>query len=170
MEVRDYNGEGKWSKAEIIRRYAQYCHELKVQHPIDLSPMEHVTGDVKWIYPVMDKVIPGIEQGDPACRRIAIEFIEEDSKFTFGKILKSNTARALRRSELTVEEQERIRRRLVAMLIGGNVPHEYKQYAKLLKKIGTSEYWNEIESQINRSNEYVMKYYNYLKMAVNRNE
>lgn len=165
MEIRDYNGEGKWSKGEIIRRYLQYCHELKVQHPIDLSPVEQVEGHVKWINPVMDKVIAGIEQGDAACRRVGIEFIEEDTKFTFGKILKSNTARALRRSELTAEEQERIRRRLVAMLIGGNVPHEYKQYAKLLKKIGLGEYWNEIENRINRSNEYVMKYYDYLKSA-----
>jgi hypothetical protein len=165
MEVRDYNGDGKWTKNEIIRRYALYCHELKVQHPIDLSPVEHVEGDVKWIYPVMDKVIAGIEQGDAACRRLGIEFIEEDSQFTFGKILKSNTARALRRSELTPPEQERISQRLVAMLIDGNVPHEYKQYAKLLKKIGIGEYWNEIEKRVNRSNEYVMKYYDYLKQA-----
>jgi hypothetical protein len=165
MEVRDYNGEGKWSKDEIIRRYLQYCRELKVQHPIDLSPVEPIQGEVKWIYPVMDKVIVGIEEGDVACRRIGIEFIEEDNKFDFGKILKSNTARALRRSVLTVEEQERIRRRVVAMLIEGTVPHEYKQYAKLLKKIGIGQYWNEIENRINRSNEYVMKYYDYLKKA-----
>jgi hypothetical protein len=168
MEVRDYNGEGKWSKDEIIRRYAQYCRELKVPHPIDLSPVESVKGEVKWIYPVMDNVIAGIEEGDAACKRLGIEFIEEDSKFTFGKILKSNTARALRRSELTADEQERIRRRLVAMMIDGNVPHEYKQYAKLLKKIGIGEYWNEIENRINRSNEYVMKYYDYFKKFADR--
>jgi hypothetical protein len=168
MQVRDYNGEGRWSKDEIIRRYLQYCRELKVPAPIDLSPIEHIESDVKWIYPVMDKVIAGIEQGDAACRRIGIEFIEEDNKFDFGKILKSNTARALRRSELTAEEQERIRRRLVAMLIAGNVPHEYKQYAKLLKKIGIGEYWSEIENRINRSNEYVMKYYDYLKQDAER--
>jgi hypothetical protein len=165
MKVRDYNGEGEWSKDDIIRRYSQYCRQLKVLNPIDLSPVEHMEGDVKWIYPVMDKVIAGIEQGDAACRRIGIEFIEEDRKFTFGKILKSNTARALRRSDLTTEEQERIRRRLVAMLIEGNVPHEYKQYAKLLKKIGIGDYWIEVENRINRSNEYVMKYFDYFKDA-----
>jgi len=162
MEVREYNGEGKWSKDEIIRRYNQYCLELNIE-PADLSPVEYTAGEVKWVYPVMKEVIAGIERGDAACRRIGIEFIEEDRKFPFGKILKSNTARALRRSELTAEEQERIRRRLVAMLIGGNVPHEYKQYAKLLKKIGVCEYWNEIESRTDRSNAYVMKYYEYLR-------
>jgi hypothetical protein len=165
MEIRDYNGEGKWSKDEIMRRYLQYCRELNVPNPLNLSPVEHVEGNVKRIYPAMNKVIAGIEQGDAACRRIGIEFIEEDHKFAFGKILKSNVARALRRSELTTDEKERIRRRLVQMLIAGNVPHEYKQYAKLLKKIGIGEYWDEVEARINRSNEYVMKYYDYLKDA-----
>jgi len=169
MQVRDYNGEGRWSKGEIICRYLRYCRELNVLSPIDLSPVESIKDDVKWIYPVMDNVIAGIEQGDAACRRVGIEFIEEESKFTFGKILKSNTARALRRSQLTVEEQERIRRRLVPMLIAGNVQHEDKQYPKLLKKIGIGEYWNEIENRINRSNEYVMKYYDYFRKFADRN-
>jgi hypothetical protein len=163
MNVRDYNGEGRWSKDEIIRRYSEYCRELDVQSPIDLLPVEHVEGETRWIYPVMDKVIAGIEQGDAACRRIGMEFIEEDRKFTFGKILKSNTARALRRTQLTPVEQNRIRRRLVDMLLQGNVPHEYKQYAKLLKRIGVGPYWDEIESRIDQSNQYVMRYYKYLK-------
>ena len=165
MELRDYNGEGKWSKDEIVRRYSRYCRELDVPAPIDVSPVVHVEGEVKYVYPVMDKIIAGIGQGDMACRRIGIEFIEEDRGFVFGKILKSNTARALRRAELTTDEAERIRRRLVSMLIAGNVPHEYRQYAKLLKKIGVGDYWGEIENSINRSNAYVMKYYEYLKDA-----
>jgi hypothetical protein len=163
MIVRDYNGEGKWSKDEILERHSRYSREMNLRNPMDISPAEVVEGEVKWVYPVMDKVIEGIERGDAACRRIGVEFIEEDRNFTFGNILKSNTARALRRSVLTGEEQERIRRRLVAMLIAGNVPHEYKQYAKLLKKVGVGEHWGEVESKIDRSNEYVMRYYSYLK-------
>lgn len=165
MEIRDYNGEGRWSKDNIIGRYLRYCSELKVADPLDLTPPQYTEGEVTWVYPVMESVIQGIEKGDNACKRIGIEFIEEDSKFAFGKILKSNTARALRRSPLTTEERARIARRLVEMLIAGNVPHEYKQYAKLLKKIGVEDYWPEIEERINRSNGYVMKYYEYLKMA-----
>ena len=61
---------------------------------------------------------------------IGIEFIEQDQKFSFGKILKSNTARALRRTKLEEEDKKRIRQRLVSMLLTGNVPHEYKQYGK----------------------------------------
>ena len=162
MELRDYNGEGKWSKDEIVRRYARYCKEMNIE-PANLSPTEYTEGNVKWIYPIMNKVIAAIERGDAACRLIGIEFIEEDRKFPFGKILKSNTARALRRSGLTSGEVDRIRQRLVEMLIEGNVPHEYKQYAKLLKKIGVGPHWNEIASRIDRSNGYVMRYYKYLR-------
>jgi hypothetical protein len=165
MEVRNYNGIGKWSVDAITNRYRQYCRELKILSPRDLSPNESIQGNVKWIYPVMEEVITGIELGDAACRRIGIEFVEEDMKFPFGKILKSNTAKALRRCELTQEDQERIRRRVVGMLLAENVPHEFKQYAKLLKKIGVGSSWQEIENQINRSNKYVMRYYHYLKGA-----
>lgn len=163
MEIRDYNGEGIWSKDEIISRYMRYRRDLKLPNLIDLSPVEHTEGEVKWIYPVMDKVINGIESGDAACRRIGIEFIEEDKKFVFGRIMKANTARALRRSELNDEEQERIRRRIVSMLIDEKIPREYREYAKLLRKIGFKNYWDKIENGVNRSNPYVMKYYNYLK-------
>jgi hypothetical protein len=135
MDVTDYNGEGRWSRAEILARYARYAAELGIV-PRDLSPMEHSERGRHWVYPVMMKVIAGIEAGDPACVRLGIEFIEEDAKFPFGKILKSNTARALRRASLSDEQRERIRRRVFGMLRAGHVPHEFREYAKLVKKIG----------------------------------
>jgi hypothetical protein len=60
------------------------------------------------------------------------------------------------------EDKQRIRLRLVSMLLAGNVPHEYKEYAKLLKKLGLESYRENLEERINRSNQYVMKYFNYL--------
>lgn len=93
MDVVDYNGEGCWSQHEILARYARYAAEMGIV-PRDLSPMEHSERGRRWVYPVMQKVIEGIEAGDAACIRLGIEFVEEDSKFAFGKILKSNTARA----------------------------------------------------------------------------
>jgi hypothetical protein len=164
MEVIDYNGENDWSREALLRRYAEYCRRLKIRE-LDLKPLEVLRDNKKWIFPVLYKVIDGIEQGDAACKLIGIEFIEEDRKFPFGKVLKSNTARALRRGTLTEEDKERIRKRLTTMLLQGNVPHEYKQYSKLLKKIGLGNYRDEIEKSIDRSNPYVMKYYRYLTEA-----
>jgi hypothetical protein len=163
VEIHDYNGEGEWSKDEIIRRYMQYCRELNIEPANLLSKTIFKQGEITWIYPVMDNVIAGIERGDAACRIIGVEFIEENRSFPFGRSLKSNTARALRRSNLTDEEKQRFRRRVVAMLIDGRVPREYKQYARLLKKIGVGNLWNEIESRVDRSNPYVMRWYKYLR-------
>jgi hypothetical protein len=84
----------------------------------------------------MHKVIEGIEAGDAACIRLGIEFIEEDAMFPFGRILKSNTARALRRASLSEAQREQVRQRVLSMLRAGKVPHEFREYAKLVKKIG----------------------------------
>jgi hypothetical protein len=135
MDVIDYNGEGRWSRVAILERYARYAAETGVV-PRDLSPSEHSERGRHWVYPVMEKVIGGIEAADPACVRLGIEFIEEDAPFPFGRVLKSNTARALRRAPLTDAQRHRIRERVFQMLRAGRVPHEFREYAKLVRKIG----------------------------------
>src|SRR5687767_8704633 len=107
MEVIDYNGEGQWSRAEILMRYERYARAMKVS-PRDLSPHEHSERSRHWIYPVMDEVIKGIDAGDPACVQIGIEFIEEDAGFPFGRTLKANTARSLRRTTMSEAQKHRI--------------------------------------------------------------
>lgn len=86
----------------------------------------------------MDAVIDGIQAGDAACFTIGVEFIEEDKKFPFGSNLKSRTAWALRQSGLSNALVVRIRRCVADMLQAGNTPREYREYAKLLRKIGFS--------------------------------
>ena len=162
MATRDYNGVGKWAAEAVLERYSRYAKDLSVPFPLDLRPRQSTKGDFTWTYPVMDEVIKGIESGDSACIAIGIEFVEEDQHFAFGKILKSNTARALRRAELSEEQVDRLRKRIVGMLLVGMVPHEFKQYAKLLNKIGLGTWWPIVEQQVLRENQYVMRYYNYL--------
>jgi hypothetical protein len=117
VETIDYNGQGDWSIDGISHRYARYCKDMKVNNSIDLTPHIYIQGGKKWIYPIMYKVIEGIEKGDAACKLIGIEFIEQDRKFPFGKILKSNTARALRRTDLDDTNKKRIRKRLVSIFL-----------------------------------------------------
>src|SRR5262249_39949375 len=118
---------------------------------------------VRWVYPVMECVIEGIKAGDPACSVIGVEFIEEDGKFPFGAILKARTARALKRAALSQSLIVRIRRRIAAMLEVGNTPREYREYVKLLRKVGFSEIWPKIEASAPRDNKYAMRYFNYLR-------
>ena len=58
MEVIDFNGEGRWSRVEILARYERYAAELGIP-PCDLTPKEHSEPGRRWIYPVMAKVIEG---------------------------------------------------------------------------------------------------------------
>jgi len=114
----------------------------------------------------MYEVIEGIEQGDRACIEIGVEFIEEDERFSFGRTIKSKTARVLRRADLTSEQIDRIRKRVVHMLIAGHVPREYQQYSRLLRKVGMGDWWPFIEERVNRNNLYVMRYYDYFRQYV----
>jgi hypothetical protein len=118
----------------------------------------------------MYSVVVGIKKGDKACIELGVEFLEEDEHFPFGKILKSNTARELRRAELSPRQIARLRERIVKMLLNGNVPHEFQQYAKLLRRIGLGTLWPTIEKEIKRDNPYVMRYYEYLRLHVSTRE
>lgn len=163
MKVIDYNGTGFWSVEKILSRYLNYVQKYEIQMPRDLRPMVHSEADTRRVYSVMDRVIEGINDGDLACAEIGIEFIEEDQSFAFGRILKSNTARALRRISLTEEQKERIRKRVVAMLIAGYLPREYRQYAKLARQLGLGPWLNEIKKQAPTDKARVNRYRQYFE-------
>jgi hypothetical protein len=163
MIQRDYNGAGKWTVGAVRSRYTEYAARLSVERPVELSPQEHVRGEIRWVYPIMDAVIEGIKAGDTACSTIGVEFIEEDQKFPFGSNLKARTARALRQSTLSLPLIVRIRRRVTDMLKAGNTPREYREYVKLLRRVGFSELWPRIEANAPLGNKYAMRYYGYLR-------
>jgi len=161
MKITDYNGSGFWSVDAVLARYAEYARRFAVSAPRDLTPLIQSTDEGRWIYPVMDRVIEGIEQGDPACAEIGVEFIEESGSFAFGRILKSNTARALRRTTLTHEQKERIRKRVVEMLEASYLPREFRQYAKLVRKIGLGDWLPRVKEQAELAVPSVQRYYAY---------
>jgi hypothetical protein len=163
MKVTDYNGEGIWSVEEVLRRYQQYADQFGIEPPRDLRPLVHSTDQGTWIYPVMDRVIEGIEQGDLACAQLGVEFIETSESFAFGMITKSNVARALRRATLTEAQKERIRKRVVEMLVTGYLPREFRQYAKLARKIGIKEWLPLMKEQANLDDDWVQRYYSYFE-------
>ena len=140
MKIIDYNGKEFWSVDAVLKRYVEYARGFGITEPRELTPFTHSTCDSKWIYPVMDRVIEGIEAGDLGCAELGIEFIQTNDSFAFGRIIKSNVARALRRTTLTEDQKERIRRRIVEMLETGYLPREFRQYAKLARKLGLREF------------------------------
>ncbi|CAN5348032.1 hypothetical protein BH10PLA2_BH10PLA2_11380 [soil metagenome] len=166
MLVQDYNGPGRWSCEAIQTRYRELALRLRVPVPIDLQPLETTRGDRHWVYPVMDCVIEGIKQGDAACVELGVELFEEDRPMPFGRILKGNAARALRRAELTKAQKERVRKRVMEMLIAGHVPREFRQYARLARKVGLGDWWARTQARVNLDNPYVRRYYLYFQHHV----
>src|ERR1700730_14461192 len=136
IEIRDYNGAGEWTAAAIQERYLRLAKSIRQKELRDLTPATVTEGSVRWVYPVMDKVIVGIEAGDAACVELGVEFIERAGKQPFGRILHSNTARALRRATLKPAQIDRLRTCILAMLVKGLVPREFREYTKLLRRIG----------------------------------
>ncbi len=160
MEIRDYNGEGRWSKDALLARYQDHVKRFHVKNPLTLVPEEHSKGSVLWVYPIMLQIIQGMKLADQACLEIGVEFVEEDQKMPFGRILKSNSARELRRAKLNPGQVIRLRKRIMDMLISGNTPREYKEYAKLLRKIGMGEEKERL-NQCDRGNPHVARWHDY---------
>jgi hypothetical protein len=165
MQIIDYNGIGFWSADAIVSRYETYARRSGIDPPRDIRPLVVEQKGKRWIYPVMDKVIEGIEAGDPACADIGVEFIEESASFTFGSILKSNTARALRRVPLNAEQVYRIRKRIVVMMCTDYMPREFRQYSRLGRKVGFESSLPEIEAKADLTKPWVKRYYDYLRQA-----
>jgi hypothetical protein len=159
VETIDYNGQGRWSAAEITSRYKKYAAEAGIT-PLDMSAEVITDRKFRRVYPVMTKIIEGIKSNDPACIRIGIEFIEEDQSFPFGRSLKSDTARALRSAQLTPDQGQRILQRVFDMLERGYIPHEYRYYARLARNIGYKE---KDLPLIDRKRAYVVRWYKYFQ-------
>jgi len=160
MKVHDYNGLGEWSREAVERRYREHARRLKLT-PRGLDVEKRESNDTQWIFPIMDKVICGIKAGDAACIELGIEFVESGHRQPFGRILHANTARALRQTSLSREQTTRLRVRILDMLRSGHVPHEYHEYARLLRKIGLGNDWAATRQSLDQSNPYVMRYVRY---------
>ena len=159
IEIRDYNGKGRWSRESIERRFESYSKTLGTTIN-NLEAQIHEENSIRWIYPMVNSVVVGIEKHDPACIELGVELIEDSDSMPFGMILKSNVARALRRvrDHLTEEQQSRIRTRVGDMLIARYMPREFIQYVKLARKIGFSEEISRVRSDADLKDGWVQHY------------
>jgi hypothetical protein len=161
MRKPDLDGSGRWTLDAIRQRYQQYCRLHRIE-PRQLPVDDHWASRRGLIVLLMDAVIQGIKEGDLACAEIGIELIEEDGGFAFGRIMKANAARALGRCALTDPQKERIRARVVGMLSRGFMPHEFRDYARLLRRIGLGYHRETLEHAVDLTNPWIAWYIDYL--------
>lgn len=106
---------------------------------------------------VLGRVLAAADAGDAACVELLVEFVHEDRKMFAGKGYKARAA-------LTYGQEDRIRRRIVKMLLAGNVPYEFQEYAKLLRRVGLGEWGPVIEREAPAWNPYVARYVRYFRL------
>lgn len=147
----------------VRERYLAYARRLGQEQVRDRRPREHVEGDARWVYPIIDEIITGIKAGDMACVELGVEFIESDHRQPFGRILHANVARAFRRDQLTPDQINRLRKRILGMLVAGQVPHEFHEYVRLLRRLGLGDSWPDARRGVDESNRHVMRYVGYLE-------
>jgi hypothetical protein len=162
VHVQDFNGAGEWSAVRVVERYRAHAQGLHLELR-DLAPRVHEAGTHRWVSPVMEAVIEGIAAGDAACVEIGIEFLEPRLVLPFGRSLHAGTARALRRATLSTWQASRLRTRIYAMLLEGWVPAEFRDYAKLLRRIGLGEEWPSVRARVDEANPHVMRYVRYFE-------
>lgn len=86
----------------------------------------------------MDKVAQAIRQGDRSAVIVGYQIIIHDPHLPFGKIIKSNFARALKRHIdcLTMQEKMCLASKTAELLSLPFCPREVEDYCRLVKKMG----------------------------------
>jgi len=161
MQPPNLDGTGQWRNSEIIVRYRRWCMCLN-QRPAGISATEGFYGERGWACVVVRQLVALMKTGDLAAAWIAIELIEEDGGFAFGRLLKAECARELRRMPLNEEQKQRIRQRVVTMLALGFVPHEFRQYSRLARHIGLGSAAQDLEALRAHPNPWVGWHIGYL--------
>jgi hypothetical protein len=157
------NGPGDWSLEGVRRRYAEAAQRSGQTEVRDLTLPELSSSGQRGVNPVIERVIAGAKDGDPASIEVAVQFVESGHRQAFGRILHANAARALKQASLTKGQAERLRHRILSMLVDGDVPHEFHAYVRLLRKIGLDNTWPEIRARVDEGNRYVMRHVHYLE-------
>ena len=153
------DGQDIWTLDAIQRRYQRYCQKYHVEHHA-LEPTDYMV-ERGWATCMLRILIERMKSGDLAAAEICLEMMEEDRSLAFGPIVKSNIPRAMAKCALTDRQKERIRERVLTMLLRGYLPKEFRQYAWLARRLGLGE-WEKKLSKVDLSNPWAKWYVDYL--------
>lgn len=138
----------------VVSRYREFARQFRIPVAAVIAEIEAGTPT----HQVLGRVMAAADAGDAACVELLVEFIHEDRKMYAGKGYKASAARTLKRAALNYGQEDRIRRRVVKMLLAGNVPYEFREYAKLLRRVGLGEWGPVIEREAPVENPWVARY------------
>ncbi len=104
-------------------------------------PVDGHENPAVWVSQTFRIMKSAVASGDPQAISLACELIEQDPKLPFGKLVKSNLARALKKQIGRVIESERhqVLAATEKLLSQEYAPRELEDYCKLVKKFPRAE-------------------------------
>jgi hypothetical protein len=105
-------------------------------------PEEAHENPAVWLSQTFGQVLKAIVAGDTAAVSLACDLIEKDPMLPFGKLIKSDLARALKKQVelLVASERAQVLGATVKLLNQEYAPRELEDYCKLAKKLPGPEY------------------------------
>ncbi len=164
MNIIDYNQPDIFSVETIQREYIQLCKQYGIKEPLPLEPEIWEEGDRRWIYSIWDEVIKGIESDDLACIDLSLKCLEYMKPIPFGRITRSRIARSLKRANLNMAQKSRIRKLCKIKLDSGRLGTEFKDYSRLLVKVGFADMVLDFTDIDKDDPDYVVKYKKYFQL------
>lgn len=114
-------------------------------------PIHH---EALWASAVFENLRKSVATGNAEAMEVATSFIEKDPiGIPFGKLIKSDLARALKKhvSQIPQSNRSKIIEVTVRLLKNEYSPRELEDYAKLVKKFPSSEYIDKINEVATKS-------------------
>ena len=121
------------AEAEVVAilgpRIREYVPENAIDHP------------AVWVSQCFAALAAAVASGDARAISIACDLIELDPKLPFGKLIKSDLARALKKqaSRLIADERRKVLAATQKLLSLPFTPRELEDYGKLVKKFPGAE-------------------------------
>ena len=105
-------------------------------------PPEGHENPAVWLSQTFAVVRAAIAKGDPVAVSLACSLIEQDPMLPFGKLIKSDLARALKKqvAMLVASERAQVLNAVAKLLNQEYAPRELEDYCKLAKKLPVAEY------------------------------
>jgi hypothetical protein len=125
-------------KLLVEKLLGQFGEGIELYFPA--SPIQH---EALWVGAVFENLRCVVAEGDPGAICMAVNLIVKDPMWLpFGKLIKSDLARALRKQAGQIEPAQRLRiiSLTIRLLKSEHMPREIEDYAKLIKKFPRSEY------------------------------
>ena len=155
----DFRGfPGKAAELNRLHRFIYETSELRLRTraPEDIARWEEAVErwkefsgfgrDEKFYIFENDRFLAALAAGETEARACAVTFLEFDPYYYRSGYMKSKLLVRLKHLALTASEQNRLQKIVCHAILSPRPKSEFKDYARLLKNIGTPEFRQEIRS------------------------